>query len=592
MPIWLIIIISLVWIIIVRTLMLDLIPYIRTGKTKELHENLSEIFFRWAVEFIPVLYFWYVNLLILLYRKLDIVFFVIVVLEFFVPLLYYVFRRIKNNPRSVAKSARKASGEYKEYDSENDFLSKYILQQIEETVKKIGGIYYVFPLFVRKRYINAIVRQNKDVLPGLKTWEIKERWINQGGSLFLFFDNGEKLRVDNIALGIRYTVNFYRTRVVVPFCIFNLTNILIWMFFNPKTLPVLWALLAFIVLINFLKLLVFSPKRMAKYAGTYVGTFEKFAGKNEKYSGLLYENETELKTGYVCMQLRKMIDTVGSWYLLLNRSAREKFVIEILNANLKKLPGFESFEEFVLNPVESWYYLSFENNEKGVIKIYWRMYECEMRSFDEKDAKLLSIRERFKNITMTGRLAYIIMCIERYMQALHPERDFTLAAKRMWKSFEKNGWKEVNGPDPFSSISIIRITESESYESARKTMKEEFDEETYDEIIADFRGFTTKTWYLRNRLQFMMEECDGTIYDCRNAKFDYTSCEIITREHIRKAEERLDENNIPYPDMEMLKGFTFETDRYGMPVKMKAAWGFGADISGLSIFLKKPVDIS
>ena len=157
----------------------------------------------------------------------------------------------------------------------------------------------------------------------------------------------------------------------------------------------------------------------------------------------------------------------------------------------------------------------------------------------------------------------------------------------MWKSFEKDGWREVNGPDPFSGISIIRIMESESYESARKTMKEEFDEETYDEIIADFRGFTTKTWYLRNRLQFMMEECDGTIYDCRNAKFDYTSCEIITREHIRKAEERLDENNIPYPDMEMLKGFTFETDRYGMPVKMKAAWGFGADISGLSIIFEK-----
>ena len=77
MPIWLIIIISLVWIIVVRTLMLDIIPYIRTGKTKELHENLSEVFFRWAVEFIPVLYFWYVNLLILFYRKLDIVFFVI-----------------------------------------------------------------------------------------------------------------------------------------------------------------------------------------------------------------------------------------------------------------------------------------------------------------------------------------------------------------------------------------------------------------------------------------------------------------------------------------------------------------------------------
>ena len=90
----------------------------------------------------------------------------------------------------------------------------------------------------------------------------------------------------------------------------------------------------------------------------------------------------------------------------------------------------------------------------------------------------------------------------------------------------------------------------------------------------------------------MMEECDGTICDCQNAKFDYTSCEIITRERIRKAEERLDENHIPYPDTEPLKGFAFETDRYGMPENLAAAWGFGADVSGLSIFLKKPVDIS
>ena len=116
--------------------MLDLIPYIRTGKTKELHENLSEVFFRWAVEFVPVLFFWYVNLLILFYRKLNTVFFVIAALEFFLPLLYYAFRRVKNNPRSVAKYARKAAGEFGKYKD----LSEYIHKQIEKAVKKIGGI--------------------------------------------------------------------------------------------------------------------------------------------------------------------------------------------------------------------------------------------------------------------------------------------------------------------------------------------------------------------------------------------------------------------------------------------------------------------
>ena len=33
--------------------------------------------------------------------------------------------------------------------------------------------------------------------------------------------------------------------------------------------------------------------------------------------------------------------------------------------------------------------------------------------------------ERFYNITMTGRLCYIFMCIERYLTTLYPERDWT-----------------------------------------------------------------------------------------------------------------------------------------------------------------------
>ena len=38
---------------------------------------------------------------------------------------------------------------------------------------------------------------------------------------------------------------------------------------------------------------------------------------------------------------------------------------------------------------------------------------------------------RFKNITMTGRMCYIFMCMERYLLSLYPDRDWTLVAKKM-----------------------------------------------------------------------------------------------------------------------------------------------------------------
>ncbi len=41
--------------------------------------------------------------------------------------------------------------------------------------------------------------------------------------------------------------------------------------------------------------------------------------------------------------------------------------------------------------------------------------------------------KRFDNITMNGRMCYIFMCIERYLLALYPDRDWTPVAKRMWQ---------------------------------------------------------------------------------------------------------------------------------------------------------------
>ena len=45
----------------------------------------------------------------------------------------------------------------------------------------------------------------------------------------------------------------------------------------------------------------------------------------------------------------------------------------------------------------------------------------------------MQMDKRFENITMNGRMFFIFMCIERYLLALYPDRDWSLVAKKMWR---------------------------------------------------------------------------------------------------------------------------------------------------------------
>ena len=37
-------------------------------------------------------------------------------------------------------------------------------------------------------------------------------------------------------------------------------------------------------------------------------------------------------------------------------------------------------------------------------------------------------------ISMNGRMAYVIMCVERFLVAVYPERDWKPLARTMWKA--------------------------------------------------------------------------------------------------------------------------------------------------------------
>lgn len=51
-------------------------------------------------------------------------------------------------------------------------------------------------------------------------------------------------------------------------------------------------------------------------------------------------------------------------------------------------------------------------------------------------------KEEFYNITMTGKICYIFMCIERYLVDKYPDRDWTPVAKHMWQ-WTEHWWLSI-----------------------------------------------------------------------------------------------------------------------------------------------------
>ena len=187
----------------------------------------------------------------------------------------------------------------------------------------------------------------------------------------------------------------------------------------------------------------------------------------------------------------------------------------------------------------------------------------------------------FYNITMTGRLCYIFMCIERYLTTLYPERDWTPIAKRMWQ-WTTHWWNE--SWDIYSEAVPEFILQFDTYEKTNELAYDgNLKKEDYDEITALFNGITDGSgtdelgWVLKIPIDFG-SECEGT---CVNG------AEPFVAELIEDIESILKKHNIPFPNRTSLSHFKYER---GKPVKRgekEPGWGDFENTEFLSIILNK-----
>ena len=74
--------------------------------------------------------------------------------------------------------------------------------------------------------------------------------------------------------------------------------------------------------------------------------------------------------------------------------------------------------------------------------------------------------EELNKLTLTARLCYVFMCIEKYLITIYPDKNWSPVAKRMW-SWTNFYWNE--GWDNYSVVVPEFILEFDSYEETNNS---------------------------------------------------------------------------------------------------------------------------
>ena len=178
------------------------------------------------------------------------------------------------------------------------------------------------------------------------------------------------------------------------------------------------------------------------------------------------------------------------------------------------------------------------------------------------------IEKNMRKLSMTGRLCYLFMCIERYLLICFPERDWTPVAKRCWQ-WTKNDW--VKGWDIYSAVVPEFLFEFDNY---KQTNELNFDgtlfEKEYLELIALFDGLAVGNGQQEIEQVLMLPIEFGNI--CEGASLSFAS--YYTMEIFNTMQQILLKHNIAIPDIRKVKHMAAGD-----------GWGSFVDSSYLSIII-------
>lgn len=177
---------------------------------------------------------------------------------------------------------------------------------------------------------------------------------------------------------------------------------------------------------------------------------------------------------------------------------------------------------------------------------------------------------KFSEISMNGRMAYTIMCVESYLITKYPDKDWSIIAREMWKATNEF-WDDFY--DAFCELlpEIFLTYDSYNDDLAKSISEEEFNtvKKLYDGItegLAD--NPSDELNFMLNKPYEIAMVYEGTVIGDGKESFEI----------IENTEKILNSNNIPLPDYTKVL-FSSASEKNG--------WGNFFDGTQLSIILNK-----
>ena len=93
--------------------------------------------------------------------------------------------------------------------------------------------------------------------------------------------------------------------------------------------------------------------------------------------------------------------------------------------------------------------------------------------------------DRFNRISMNGRMAYVIMCVEAYLINVYPDRDWKSVASAMWKA-TNNNWGDWT--DLYCGFIPEVIFQYDKYDEA--DLGSSYTEDEYNKLNDLYSGIT------------------------------------------------------------------------------------------------------
>ena len=323
-----------------------------------------------------------------------------------------------------------------------------------------------------------------------------------------------------------------------------------------------------------------TPEHVAEWSEADLNGFDKY---REEYSIIYKKDEgRKLEISYVRRQIHDLKDKLGILYDFSTVKKRQEYAEAILKNCKKDLPDLKAWEFCDVVDRETYrarsdVFLHFTDGESVEIETDWRTKYVYDRLI-KREQERADTAKRFYNVTLTGRLYYLFLCIERYMTTLYPDADWEPVVSRMWDSVSSpKPWKHDAEGNCYKFLvpKYFGDSEAEFSSEAAYRIADLYHDLPRGEAYIEFDRLMTLPLTVMEDHAVWLEEFNRGEYTMACA--------------VKEAEDILASRKIPIPKKEFLGDFTFERKRdYIRTVRAnRAGGGFGTNGRHLSEILGK-----